>query len=816
MYSAESSPAGVEKPLRVLMVEDDPGDVKLVRLLLLESTHMYEVEAVGCISAAIKRLHNGVFDVVLLDMGLPDSGGIDTISKAHAECPDIPIVVLTGLDDEEIGIRAVRTGAQDYLVKGNITCNLLMRTISYAIERKRAEEEIQIQRARFESIFERSLEGIVTLDMNNNVLETNTGFENIYGYKREETMGKRLDDLIVPERFYYGEAKELDKMALDGILGYETIRKRKDGTEISVSLSAGPIKIGEEVRGRFVIFCDITERKWAEDRIEHLNKVLQAIRNVNQLIAREKDRDQLIKGACDNLIETRGYCNAWLAILDESGGLITAAEAGLDKDFLPMVEQLKRGKLTACAQRALMQSAVVVTEAPSLTCTDCPLVDKYANRAAMTVRLEHEGKVYGILSVSVVRTLSADEEEQALFEEIANDIAFALHNIELAEERKRMEQERRELEHKAQVASRLASIGELAAGVAHEINNPLTGVIGFAQLIMQKDIPDDIRGDLNIINEGAQRVASIVKRLLTFARWQKPEREYVDINQVIEATLAMRAYEMETANIKVATQLAPDLRRTMADRGQLQQVFLNIIINAEMEMRLAHDGGNLLIKTETEDNTIRISFKDDGPGIAEENLERIFNPFFTTREVGNGTGLGLSLCLGIITEHKGQIYAESRLGEGSTFIVELPVVVEDKQLEMPEPIAEEATGAKILVVDDELAILQFLERVLTDEGHEVETVDNADDALERIENKRYRLILMDIKMPGMGGIELYKRIQKIAHSLTRRVVFITGDVMGGDTKEFLAKVKAHYITKPFDTEQIKRDINRILTQGEQG
>jgi len=120
---------------------------------------------------------------------------------------------------------------------------------------------------------------------------------------------------------------------------------------------------------------------------------------------------------------------------------------------------------------------------------------------------------------------------------------------------------------------------------------------------------------------------------------------------------------------------------------------------------------------------------------------------------------------------------------------------------------------KILVVDDELAILQFLDRVLTDEGHEVEITNNADDALQRIENKRYSLILLDIKLPGMSGIELYKRIQKIAHSLARRVVFITGDVMGADTKEFLSKTKAPYIAKPFDTVQIKRDVNCVLTQG---
>jgi len=253
----------------------------------------------------------------------------------------------------------------------------------------------------------------------------------------------------------------------------------------------------------------------------------------------------------------------------------------------------------------------------------------------------------------------------------------------------------------------------------------------------------------------------------------------------------------------------------MADAGQLQQVFLNIIMNAETEMRIAHGEGKLLIKTEAIDDTIRISFKDNGPGIAKENVERIFDPFFTTKKVSKGTGLGLSICHGIISEHNGQIYAKSKLGQGATFTVELPIIPEEKQLELGEPAIDESNKiaeAKILVVDDEPSTLQLLSQILTREGHKVQTVDNASDALERINSERYGLILLDIKLPGMSGMELYKSIQKIAQSLARRVVFITGDVLGADTKDFLSKTKAPYITKPFDIEQLKKDINCILTQ----
>ena len=246
-------------------------------------------------------------------------------------------------------------------------------------------------------------------------------------------------------------------------------------------------------------------------------------------------------------------------------------------------------------------------------------------------------------------------------------------------EHKQLEAEKAELEERAQITSRLASLGQLATGLAHEINNPLTAVVNCSYVLTQKDLPEDVGKNLETIYHGAQRAADIVGRLLAFARQQEPERTYTDVNKLVEAAITLRAYEMEGADIKVATRLAPDLPRTMADAGQLQQVFLNIILNAEVEMRLAHGGGRLMVKTERADDGIRVSFKDDGPGITREYLGRIFDPFFTTRDVGQGTGLGLTLCHRIVTEHGGRIYARSRPGKGATIIVELPIVVEEKQ-----------------------------------------------------------------------------------------------------------------------------------------
>jgi len=381
--------------------------------------------------------------------------------------------------------------------------------------------------------------------------------------------------------------------------------------------------------------------------------------------------------------------------------------------------------------------------------------------------------------------------------------------------RKQAEERERQMQEELNLSSRLATIGELASGIAHEINNPLTAIVGFSQMLMGRGMPDSVKEELGIINDNAQRVAKIVRNLLTFARQHKPGEEYVDINSLISGVLELRAYEMKVRNIKVTTRLTPDLPCTMADGGQLQQVLLNIILNAEQAMVKAHNKGKLLIKTERINNSIRISFTDDGPGIASEHMDKLFDPFFTTKSMGEGTGLGLSISYGIIKEHNGKVNVKSKLGKGATFIVKLPIVAEPKQLELAETAVEEPTRiirAKIVVIDDEPAICQFLSLALTQEGYKVETIDNASAALERLKCERYNLILLDIRMEGMDGIELYRHLKEIAPSLQRRVVFITGDTMTPSTQNFLDKTKVRCISKPFDIEQLKKEINQILIE----
>lgn len=252
---------------------------------------------------------------------------------------------------------------------------------------------------------------------------------------------------------------------------------------------------------------------------------------------------------------------------------------------------------------------------------------------------------------------------------IVNDegqMAGAVHIIRDITERKQMEEN-------LIVTDRMVSLGEMASGLAHEVNNPLTGIMGFTQLLLcDPRMPEALKGDLELVFKESQRAAEIVRKLLNFARGGEAAISRVDINDTLLNVIRLREYELRAKNIKVDKKLTLSLAPVEADAMELQQVFINLVINAEYFMDKHHRGGCLSLTTEESDGMVRIIIADDGPGIAQDKLAQIFSPFFTTKDIGQGTGLGLSICRGIVTRHGGNILAESPEGQGARFTVELP------------------------------------------------------------------------------------------------------------------------------------------------
>ena len=368
---------------------------------------------------------------------------------------------------------------------------------------------------------------------------------------------------------------------------------------------------------------------------------------------------------------------------------------------------------------------------------------------------------------------------------------------------------------------KMAAVGNLVSGVAHELNNPLAGVIGFAQILLERMSgpqpagpaadPARVRKTLERINEEAGRAARIVKNLLTFARKHKPESTMVDVNGVLEKTLELRAYDLRVNKIKVTLSLAPGLPSTHADPNQLQQVFLNIVTNAEQAMREAHGKGELRISTAVESSNIRVRIVDDGPGIKPEHLKQVFDPFFTTKPVGKGTGLGLSICHGIIKEHGGAIQASSTPGQGTEFTIDLPVVVgEMRKQEAKKPAAAPAAPASILVVDDEAAIRDLVHDVLEIRGHRVDAVESGEKAVAALKVHAYDLVVSDLKMPEMDGQELFALIQRDFPDLAKRILFTSGDTVSSETRSFLEKAGRPYLMKPFKVEDLVEEVRKLL------
>ena len=480
-------------------------------------------------------------------------------------------------------------------------------------ERKRIENELRVKDFAVTS----AASGIAIAGLDGILTYVNPACLSMWDYEREEeVLGKPAIDFFADKKTF---GMALKTVLEEGIWQDEGQARRSDGSTFDVQVLANLVTDADgEPFCMMASFVDITERKRTEEALR------QSEENYRALF------DSAVIGTIVLDSVTMKVLIANQAAAKILG--FSCVEEALAVDPFDFVLPEDKERVTELAEKALFEQNSQLTY-------DLRVLSKDGRKiwiSATGARIMHQGRLAGLISFT--------------------DIT-----------------EKKQQNERFMLADRLASIGELAAGAAHELNNPLTSVIGFSQLLMEKDISDDIRQDLTFIHSEAQRAASITKNLLAFARKHKPVKRLNQINEIIEDVLKLRTYEHKIHDIKVEKQLAPDLPKSMVDYFQMQQVFFNIVINAEYFMTEAHKRGTLTITTEKENGTVIIKFTDDGPGIPLENLSQIFNPFFTTKVTGKGTGLGLSICHGVVSEHGGKIQARSQQGEGTTIFVELPI-----------------------------------------------------------------------------------------------------------------------------------------------
>jgi signal transduction histidine kinase/CheY-like chemotaxis protein len=380
-------------------------------------------------------------------------------------------------------------------------------------------------------------------------------------------------------------------------------------------------------------------------------------------------------------------------------------------------------------------------------------------------------------------------------------------------ERRKLEEETRDLYQQLLQAEKMAVLGQTISGVAHELNNPLASILMWAERMARKPASPEIRQGLDTILHEAERAARIVRHLLTFARKRHSTRATVDVNDVVRDTLALRQHEQRLANISVIDALAVGLPHVFADPHQLQQVLLNLVINAEQAMSTAAGRGALVVRTwhDGERDVVLLEVSDDGPGLPPEVLPRIFDPFFTTKEVGQGTGLGLTVAYAIIQEHGGAITAHSAPGEGATFRVELPTA-SMKPPRKPEAAlapGDARAGAAVLLVEDEAGLASAVVECLGDAGYLVTHAADGQAGLDAAGRRTFDAVICDLKMPKMDGPAFYRAVLESYPALARRVIFVTGDVAGTEAERFLAESGCRWLPKPFRLSELLRVVREV-------
>jgi signal transduction histidine kinase len=386
-------------------------------------------------------------------------------------------------------------------------------------------------------------------------------------------------------------------------------------------------------------------------------------------------------------------------------------------------------------------------------------------------------------------------------------------------ERKKLDDETRDIYHQLLQAEKMAALGQTVSGVAHELNNPLATIVSWAErLSLRTTLDEPVRRGLETILSESERAARIVRNLLTFARKRQTTRAMVDVNQVVRETLALRAYEQRVTNIEVIDALAAGLPNVFADGHQVQQVLLNLIINAEQAMLSANGRGVLVVRTWHDANreSVVLEINDDGPGIADDLQPKIFDPFFTTKEVGKGTGLGLTVAYAIVQEHGGRIRLESRPQGGASFYVEMPVTgaklspapLTRARVERPP---DAVAGASILVVEDETKLASAVVDALEDAGYVVTHAPDGEQALACVKAQPFDLVICDLRMPRLDGKAFYRMLAEAAPALSTRVIFVTGDVAGTDAEQFLEDSGCRWLAKPFRLGDLLRAVREGLT-----
>ncbi|MBN1180008.1 MAG: GAF domain-containing protein [Anaerolineae bacterium] len=700
----------------VLLIEDNPAEARLIQeMIRVVAGNACHLEWVNRLSDGLAHLAEHGIDVILLDLSLPDSRGFQTFAEAYAQAPEVPMIVLSGLDNEELAMRAVREGAQDYLVKGEVDGNLLVRAMRYAVQRKHAEEEIArrnkelatlnkiaatINRSlNLNQILKDALDAVLHLDLLQNgarcaifLLDNDDMLLRLAVQQGMPDDFPCFSDPIACGECLCGQAASSGEVV---IASHPTDARHTRVTAEGLAHQdiCIPLKARGEVLGVLNVWLTpdtpineasvqllraisdqigmAVENAWLYEEAQRRARELVALNKTGQAITSTLELDAVLE-----LVMREAQ-----AMLSVEAASVLLHEPGVDKLIFaatvgPAAAELVGNHIPAGSGVA----GWVFREGRPALVRKAPKDNRFYNaidhmtglntHSILAVPLTYKERTIGVIEALNKQDGHFNEHDLELLSALSASAASAIENARLfeaeREQRKLVEQSQSQLVQ----SEKLAATGRLAASMAHEINNPLQAIHNSLQLMISFPMePDEQAEYLEMADEEVERLISMVGRILDFARRPQREMRPTDVNDVIKKVLALSAKFLQHRHVALQQNLMPGLPYIVAIPGELGQVFLNLLLNAVDAMP---DGGTLRVSTQlSEDGWLVATFSDTGHGIPPDHVDRIFEPFFSTKE--GGTGLGLAVSYNVVTRHQGTITVESALGGGSTFTVRLPV-----------------------------------------------------------------------------------------------------------------------------------------------
>ncbi len=768
---------------RFLIVEDNKDHRFLLKQVLMQSFSSPVVDECETSEEAKGKLSEYGYDAVLLDYRLRREEGSGILKWIRQNAPFLTVIMITNLEDVEVAVQALKMGANDFILKNEEGLKRLPHQIEKAITESNLKKKLHETELRYKTLVEHINEAIflvnekleieyVSPSIQKVIPLIGKGNDNINFLKYLSEAGR---EFAISNFKAVMEGKQKEPFIVQYISG--------DGEKRFLEINISPVKDNGKITGIVGTIQDVTVRKILEMQIEsERRKFFDILSSMIDwvIIVDENYRVKFINHALEKVVGKNPGKRCYEIIFNKNKPC----------EFCKL-EKVKKGYIVRWELRR--------EDGKTFDIISSPFVDD-------------EGGMGGIMILrDITRRKMAEETLKKKNEEVIRT------NNELKDTINRL----RNMQEKLVQSEKLAALGRLVSGVAHELNNPLFSAMGYTELLLMESSRDrEHQEKLNRILESIRRAREIINDLLNFARRERMEMEELDINQVIRHTLSLKEYELRVDNIDLILNLGKNLPSIAGNFGRLQQVFLNILVNAQDAIKEKGKGGIIriesgVIKEDKNKPSIFVSISNNGVKIPEENMKKIFDPFFTTKEVGKGTGLGLSTSYGIVREHEGHIDVMSD-DNWTTFRIVLPVkrsMVDKKQpVEEAQDIDVKGKGEGILVVDDEQVIINLLSDFLSRKGFSVYSALSGDEALTKLGQPNLKVIISDVKMPGMDGTRLFEEIKKRRPELVNNLIFITGDTLSLETKKFLNKNKCYSLKKPFGLNELIEIVDKILNR----